>query len=65
MKYNKKTKTIVIDQAKLEKALKYMTNLIDNGFDFCDASWKSADRFRTVPQSAIEHAYDEQCMIVE
>ena len=60
MKFNKITKARIIDQSKLEKALNYMVMLIENGFDFPDAAWKSADRFRTLNQYEIENAYDEK-----
>lgn len=43
----------------MSKALNHMINLIAQGYDFSDAAFKAASKYKVV-QSDLEQAYDNQ-----
>jgi hypothetical protein len=44
--------------SKTEKAVKYMVSLIESGWEYPDAEWKTLDRFRSVSQRDLMEMYD-------
>lgn len=46
---------------RLEAALQYLLQLIDEGVEYPDAEWKATQR-HNIPADTLRQAYDDNCM---